>query len=140
MTFAVATARKPASINKGSTSRFQRDFHSDALRNHRGTPMRTGRLYVRIVWFHDGPAGDLDNIIKPILDALIAIAYPDDHLVAKCACEKVDLSGHFTLSTRDILPDAYSDLITLISGTPQHIIYVEVRPLPSGAVVFGPVQ
>lgn len=49
---------------------------------HGRHPSRTDLLVVRIAYFYvDSPAGDLDNMVKPIQDALKEIAYADDSQV-----------------------------------------------------------
>jgi hypothetical protein len=49
---------------------------------HGRSPSAADSLVLRIAYFHvDSPAGDLDNIVKPIQDALKGIAYADDRQV-----------------------------------------------------------
>ncbi|HYC06183.1 MAG TPA: RusA family crossover junction endodeoxyribonuclease [Azospirillaceae bacterium] len=44
---------------------------------------------VRIIYFPDAPMdGDVDNIAKPIIDALIRIAYMDDKLIESVQVQK----------------------------------------------------
>ncbi|WP_353204789.1 RusA family crossover junction endodeoxyribonuclease, partial [Sphingomonas sp.] len=44
-----------------------------------------------IYYFLAAPmAGDVDNILKPILDALVGIAYLDDHLVERVLSQKFE--------------------------------------------------
>jgi hypothetical protein len=45
-------------------------------------PSATDAFVLRVAYFHvDAAAGDLDNIVKPIQDALKGIAYADDSQV-----------------------------------------------------------
>src|SRR5438552_12207563 len=53
---------------------------------------------VTIVYFYVLTDLDLDNIIKPIVDALNAVVYIDDSQVANISAAKRDLSGTFTLT------------------------------------------
>ena len=50
-----------------------------------------------VTQFFDGDAGDVDNIIKPIQDALIGLVYLDDSLVMDTSAHKRDLKGAFRL-------------------------------------------
>ena len=34
--------------------------------------------------------GDIDNIVKPILDGMIAVAYPDDKFIEKVVVQKFE--------------------------------------------------
>ena len=48
-------------------------------------------LAVTIYYFANGPMeGDIDNIQKPILDALIGIAYPDDNVIERVVSQKFE--------------------------------------------------
>lgn len=48
-------------------------------------------LAVTIYYFASAPIeGDIDNILKPILDALIGIAYPDDSVVERVVSQKFE--------------------------------------------------
>jgi crossover junction endodeoxyribonuclease RusA len=49
---------------------------------------------VSIFHFPDGEmSGDIDNIIKPILDALNAVVYMDDILVERIVCQRFGVSS-----------------------------------------------
>lgn len=76
-------------------------------------------LKIKIIVFLDAPMqGDLDNIIKPILDALNGVVYTDDRLVTDLIVKKYD-------------PDRLVDFIdpsdTLISAQQENAPCVYVR-------------
>jgi len=49
------------------------------------------RIAVTIYYFSlSAMEGDVDNIIKPILDAMIAVAYPDDRVVERLLVQKFE--------------------------------------------------
>jgi len=48
---------------------------------------------VTITYFFDGASLDVDNIPKPILDAMKGVVYSDDSEVTDLLCRKRDLSG-----------------------------------------------
>ena len=56
-----------------------------------------------ITYFFDGSAADVDNIIKPIQDALVGVVYPDDSLVGETSSRKSRLDGAFRI--RGLPPD-----------------------------------
>lgn len=62
----------------------------------------TGLVMLQIIYFYDSVAMDVDNIIKPIQDAIIGLAYVDDDQVTDVLVRKRDLSGNF--SVEDITP------------------------------------
>ena len=52
-------------------------------------------LKVTIVYYYEGEALDVDNMAKPILDALNGLVYGDDAQVTDCNTNKRDISGAF---------------------------------------------
>ncbi len=50
---------------------------------------------LQITYFYDSVAMDVDNIVKPIQDAIIGLAYVDDDQVTDVLVRKRDLSGNF---------------------------------------------
>lgn len=50
-------------------------------------------LQIVITYFYDlYPVGDMDNIIKPIQDALIGLIYEDDHQIADSRARRLSLN------------------------------------------------
>jgi len=50
---------------------------------------------LQVTYFYDSVAIDVDNIIKPIQDAIIGLAYIDDDQVTDVFVRKRNLSGNF---------------------------------------------
>ena len=55
----------------------------------------TGLVMLQITYFYDSVAMDVDNIVKPIQDAIIGLAYIDDDQVTDVLVRKRNLSGNF---------------------------------------------
>ena len=55
----------------------------------------TGDLQVTIYYFFDGVPADVDNLVKPIHDALIDLVYRDDRQVSESIVRRRDLRGRF---------------------------------------------
>lgn len=55
----------------------------------------TGLMMLQIIYFYDAVAMDVDNIVKPIQDAIIGLVYVDDDQVTDVLVRKRDLSGNF---------------------------------------------
>jgi len=102
----------------------------------------TGDLYARIIWFYKGRyEGDVDNIIKPILDAIRGIVYQDDRLVVKCASERFDKTRDITIPQVNISDNLYEEMLLMIADDAiQHSIYIEIGVATSREVVFGPID
>jgi crossover junction endodeoxyribonuclease RusA len=59
--------------------------------------MAAGWVMLQITYFYDSVAMDVDNIVKPIQDAIIGLAYVDDDQVTDVLVRKRDLSGNFKI-------------------------------------------
>jgi crossover junction endodeoxyribonuclease RusA len=57
-----------------------------------------GPVCITLVYMYDEAALDVDNIIKPIQDALVGLAFPDDSLVTDVISRRRQLRGTFDLS------------------------------------------
>ncbi len=55
----------------------------------------TGLVMLKVTYFYDSLAMDVDNIVKPIQDAIIGLAYVDDDQITDVLVRKRDLSGNF---------------------------------------------
>jgi Holliday junction resolvase RusA-like endonuclease len=58
-------------------------------------PPATGLVMLKVTYFYDSVAMDVDNIVKPIQDAIIGLAYVDDNQITDVLVRKRDLSGNF---------------------------------------------
>lgn len=58
----------------------------------------TGFVMLQVTYFYDTVAMDVDNIIKPIQDAIIGLAYIDDDQVTDVLIRKRNLSSSFKVS------------------------------------------
>nr|ALH22001.1 crossover junction endodeoxyribonuclease [Planktothrix sp. H22]ALH22003.1 crossover junction endodeoxyribonuclease [Planktothrix sp. A11]ALH22005.1 crossover junction endodeoxyribonuclease [Planktothrix sp. H11] len=52
---------------------------------------------LQITYFYDSVAMDVDNIVKPIQDSIIGLAYVDDDQVTDIIVRKRNLSGNFKI-------------------------------------------
>ena len=56
-------------------------------------PPVVGEVMVIITYLYNGTSMDVDNLPKPILDALKGLVYSDDGQVSDLLCRKRDLNG-----------------------------------------------
>jgi crossover junction endodeoxyribonuclease RusA len=84
-------------------------------------------LSVAIVYFSESvTAKDVDNIIKPILDALIGTVYQDDRIVSQVLARKTQMRPDrmFSISSRrlaEALEKRLSDFVYISAGlAPDH--------------------
>lgn len=57
--------------------------------------MFTGLVMLQVTYFFDNVEMDVDNIVKPIQDAIIQLAYADDRQVSDVLVRKRSLFGKF---------------------------------------------
>lgn len=67
------------------------------------TPPVSHEVSLRITYFYESEAGDVDNIIKPIQDGLVGVVYVDDTQVVDASCRKSKIDGAFRV--RGVSPD-----------------------------------
>ena len=86
-------------------------------------PPATGPLTVAITYFFDSTSFDVDNIPKPILDALKGMVFADDSQIFGLLCRKRDMNNNlqiqnpspdlidFLLQSRQVLHIAVSNAL-----------------------------
>jgi crossover junction endodeoxyribonuclease RusA len=82
-----------------------------------------GTAAVTLVYLYEEAALDVDNIIKPIQDALVGLAYVDDTIITDVTARRRQLSGHFDLTN---VPTVLADAVA--GG--RESVYVRISPAP----------
>lgn len=83
-------------------------------------------LAVAIYYFPTAPmVGDVDNIVKPILDALVGTAYLDDRIIERVLSQKFEpgIDWSFEAATEQL--SAALDTISA-SDEPAPVVYVRI--------------
>jgi hypothetical protein len=86
-------------------------------------PPLDAEVLLHLTYFHEDAPLDVDNMIKPIQDALIGIVYVDDKQVARVVSGRSDLNGTFRVRG---LSQALASGFT--SGGP--FVHVKILPAP----------
>ena len=102
---------------------------SAAMRRWGTEPPFTGEVMVTITYFYYGVALDVDNIPKPILDALVGLIYSDDSQVFDILCRKRDRN-------RDLTFQNPSPLLLASLQRPEQFLHIVVAHAPSLVVAF----
>ncbi|MBV9880593.1 MAG: RusA family crossover junction endodeoxyribonuclease [Gemmatirosa sp.] len=89
-----------------------------------GLPPLTGPLSVRVYYFFDGAPVDIDNIVKPIHDAIVGLVYEDDLQVTDSVNRRRDLRGQFSIT--NLTPALAEGL-----AREREFLYVAIAPAPS---------
>jgi crossover junction endodeoxyribonuclease RusA len=77
-------------------------------------------LAATIYYFPSAPmGGDVDNIVKPIIDALKKVAYPDDKVVERVIVQKFEPDGGWEFS-------APSDQLAAALDKSPPVVYIRV--------------
>lgn len=88
-----------------------------------GDPPSGDQLSIIVTNFYDTAAPDVDNIVKPIQDALIGLVYDDDNQITDCHTRKRKIDGSFKVKG---LSRALAD------GFVQYSDFVHVKVVLSG--------
>ena len=100
MKVAVCLPRKPKSLNAKLSLRYRDAIHAAALVASQGV-LLDGALYSRVIWFqrYVSTQGDVDNILKPIHDALKGAAFSNDHTIVRTASFRVDITQAYVIES-----------------------------------------
>jgi Holliday junction resolvase RusA-like endonuclease len=64
----------------------------------------------KVIYYHESAPLDVDNMIKPIQDALIGIVYCDDNQVVETEGKRRDINGAFRIKgISPVLAEAFSE-------------------------------
>lgn len=123
MYFDFLIPRRPVSLQTRNRQNLQawKDYvHYEASKAWTGETYSEVDVQLMLVYLFDEDPLDIDNIVKPIQDALIGLVYADDLLVTDLKSHRRSLTGTFNL-TRCPVP-----LIRgVVSGA--ECVYVQVR-------------
>ena len=80
-----------------------------------GSTPTTDEVAISITYYYDGDTPDVDNILKPIQDALIGIVYIDDVQVVQAKSAKTKIDGSYTIrGASPVLLMAFSNRDTFV--------------------------
>jgi Holliday junction resolvase RusA-like endonuclease len=94
----VLTVPVPGSANRLSRTgkgrvykpKTEREYQAAAGWAMASCPKIAGDVDVSVIWYRAKRQGDVDNRLKPLLDALKDVAFGDDASVARLAIERID--------------------------------------------------
>ncbi len=89
----------------------------------------TEQVMLTITYFHEGNSLDVDNIPKPILDALKDLVYSDDTQVTDLVCRKRNLNDDLRIvNSSSVLAEGFD--------RGNEFLYVVVEDAPDQEVIF----
>ena len=89
----------------------------------------TGPIMLTITYFYDSISMDVDNLPKPILDALRGLVYLDDEQVTDVLCRKRNLNRDFRVENpSSVLADGLS--------RGNEFLYIVIAEAPDQEVFF----
>lgn len=82
--------------NRARLQQWKRDVADAArLKIPANTNPLQGAVELKITYYYENSSPDVDNIIKPIQDALVGLIYVDDDQVAETGSRKRDINGAY---------------------------------------------
>lgn len=138
MSFIVLLPRRPISQQNKSNPKYKDALRTAATERPIGPFRLEERLYCRILWFHRLPTRqDVDNIVKPIFDALKGVIFEDDYQVSQCLVARINLEEPYRVEARDNAAAAHDSLLDMINANHNDILYIEVGNLGPQLMVIG---
>lgn len=126
---------KPASINAGCKSAFQKRIGSLYDRLYKGC-LKQDKLYAAVYYFYrEEKKMDADNISKPLLDALCKKAFDDDFQIKVRCAASVNIENEAVVLDDSIPSDIIYELSDGISNH-DHTLYIELGELNSFDKLF----
>lgn len=100
MIFEFLIPRRPLSIQAKGKNRqkWKRFVYNEAAKTWKKGNPSTGDLHLTLVYLFDTDPADIDNIIKPIQDALIGLVYSDDSLITDVEAHRRSILGTFDIT------------------------------------------
>ena len=108
--------------------KWRQDIRSVASREWNEAPSNAGALIVTITYVYDDILLDVDNIPKPILDALKRVVYSDDDQIIDLLCRKRDL--HANLQSQ-----SFSTVLTEALARSTPLVHIVVDNAPDQEVI-----
>jgi hypothetical protein len=140
MSFSFLLPQRPVSGQKRSNPLYKEAVRQAARLRGRAVP-GPEPLYARIVWLHrERRDQDVDNIVKPILDALNGIAYNDDSQIAQCQVAAFLTSPELEVPQVNVDAKIHKELMSILDRSPEHVLYIEIGPAATKKVAFGPLD
>lgn len=109
--FELLLPRRPLSHqakNSANKQAWRNYIYGRAFSIWKQTPISSGALHFTVVYLCESDPSDINNVIKPIQDALNSLVYSDDSLIW-------DISGHMRLLSEPIdivgLPEQLQEAI-----------------------------
>jgi crossover junction endodeoxyribonuclease RusA len=91
----------PVSLQTRNRARLQQwktDVATEARRNWPAGDLATAdKVKFSVTYYHENDSPDVDNIIKPIQDALVGIVYVDDNQVHETRSRRRDINSAFRI-------------------------------------------
>lgn len=99
------------------------DLQTAAKQHWDNAPPYAREVKVAITYFFEGVSIDVDNVPKPILDALKGLVYVDDVQVTDLLCRKRELSGELRIQNPSPI------LVATLSGLEEflHIVVSDAQ-------------
>src|SRR5437764_3404645 len=105
MIFAIVLTQPPKSQQGKRKAAYQIQLKSKANAKYMRPLVHDTNLYMRVIWFTRTKGGpDVDNIVKPIFDALEGVVYKNDLQLAQVLSTRINLGESYTISNANIPP------------------------------------
>jgi hypothetical protein len=121
--------RRPVSLQAKRLQAWKTYVRAEAARVWTTTPSNAAAFQLTLVYLCNTSPVDIDNIIKPIQDALETVVYPADELIT-------DVDSHRRLFTDPFDLTNLPPLLIQGIALQQECVYVRVQAGPAHPIAF----
>jgi crossover junction endodeoxyribonuclease RusA len=128
MDFEFLIPKRPVSLQtdkRDSLKNWKKYVQTEAMKTWQAEFTRDLGLSLTLVYFYNKDPLDIDNIIKPIQDALVGLVYEDDGLITDISAHRRHVSALYR--NDDNYPAKYSALLVRAILSQNECVYVRVR-------------
>jgi len=106
MWFEFLIPKRPVSLqtkNRKNLQSWKNFVCAETCKDWSGAPHSGNELHLTLIYLCDDDPVDVDNIIKPIQDALVGTIYDDDLLISDVESHRRPLTGVFDIAKHPVL-------------------------------------
>jgi crossover junction endodeoxyribonuclease RusA len=128
MNFEFIIPKRPVSSQtkkRNSLNRWKNYVRAEAEKHWQGELSKDVALHLTLGFFYKEDILDVDNIVKPIQDALVGLVYEDDALITDLLAHRHRVSALYR--EEESYPVKYSDVLIRAILLQSECVYVRVQ-------------
>lgn len=128
MDFEFVIPKRPVSLQtrkRNSLNNWKSYVRSEVAKSWKDDIVRHVALHLTLIFLYDTAPLDIDNIVKPIQDALVGLVYEDDALITDVSAHRRHVLSLY--SADGVYPVKYPELLIRAILAQRECVYVRIR-------------